>query len=130
MTRRKIGSILAGVACLGFLATAWLHSTGYSSVTELAADVPSRLGAVMPALWLMFSFDLVILGLIVGVVAYRPSATARAILWIAALAPLAAAGLQLRFLGFIPPTAILITLGALTLAAGALLGSQPQEPAV
>lgn len=130
MTRRKIGSILAAVACLGFLATAWLHSTGYSSVCELAADVPSDLGAVMPALWLMFSFDLIVLGLIVGVIAWRPPRTARIILCLAALAPLAAAGLQLRFLEFIPPTAILITLGGLTLAAGALLGPQPQEPAV
>lgn len=128
--RRKTGSILAGVACLGFLATAWLHSTGYASVTEAAADVPSDLGAVMPALWLMFSFDLIVLGLIVGVIAYRPPATARIILWIAALAPLAAAGLQLRFLGFIPPTAILIALGVLTVAAGALLGPPPQKPAI
>ncbi len=97
-------------------------------MTEAAADVPSDLGAVMPALWLMFSFDLIVVGLIVGVIAYRPPATARIILWIAALAPLAAAGLQLRFLGFIPPTAILIVLGAVTFAAGAVLGPQRQEP--
>lgn len=122
MTRRKTGSILAGVGCLGFLATAWLHSTGYDSVSEAAADMPSDLGALMPALWLMFSFDLVFFGLIVGVIAYRPPATARIILWIAALAPLATAGLQLRFLGVIPPTAILIVLGAITFAAGAFLG--------
>jgi hypothetical protein len=75
----------------------------------------------------MFSLDLLILGLIVAVVASRPTAPGRMILVIAALSPLAAAGLQLRFIGFVPPTAILLGLGALTLAAGAVL--QPQSAA-
>lgn len=121
MTRHRAATILTGVAAAGFLGTAALHGTGYDSVSALAAEVPSELGPVMPALWLIFSFDLVILGLIVGLVAYRPAPIGRLILVIAALSPLGAAGLQLRFIGFVPPTAILLGLSAVTLAAAAVL---------
>lgn len=124
MTRRSVGRGIAGVAAAGFLATAWLHSTGYDSVTELAGTGPPDLEMLMPALWLSFSFDLVVVGLIVAAIAWRPSAAGRAVLAIAALAPLAAAGLQLRFIGFIPPTAILIALGGITLTAAAVLGDE------
>jgi hypothetical protein len=48
------------------------------------------------------------------------------VLAVAALTPLGAAGLQMRFLGFIPPTALLIALGSITLTAAALLGRDPQ----
>jgi hypothetical protein len=39
---------------------------------------------------------------------------------LAALSPLAIAGLQATFLGFIPPTAMLLVLGVLTLSAAAI----------
>lgn len=129
MTRHDLGRSLAALAALGFLATAGLHSTGYDAVTRLAADVPSDLGPVMPALWLMFSIDLVIIGLIVAIVAYRPAPAARIMLVVAALSPLAAAGLQLRFIGFVPPTAILLAVGAVTLGAAAVLPQESREPA-
>jgi hypothetical protein len=73
----------------------------------------------MPALWLIFSVDLAVLGMIVGVLAFRKNDLARPILLIAAACPLAAAGLQIRFIGFIPPTALLIGLGALAVVAAA-----------
>lgn len=95
---------MTGVAALGFLGTAALHSTGYDSIVRLAKDVPGMLGQVMPALWLAFSFDLTVLGLILGVLTLRPADVARPILVIAALCPLAVAGLQMKFIGFIPPT--------------------------
>jgi hypothetical protein len=119
MTRGRVARLLTGLAALGFLGTAGLHSTGYDSIVRLASDVPGVMGQVMPALWLVFSFDLTVLGLIVGVLALRPGDVARPILMIAALCPLGAAGLQIRFIGFVPPTALLITLGVLTLASAA-----------
>jgi len=119
MTRSRVARLLAGLACFGFLGTAALHSTGYGSVSRLAADVPGVMGQVMPALWLVFSVDLTVLGLIVGVLTVRQSDVARPILVIAAACPLAAAGLQIRFIGFIPPTALLIGLGALALVGAA-----------
>jgi hypothetical protein len=119
MTRSWVARLLAWLACFGFLGTAGLHSTGYGSVSRLAADVPGVMGQVMPALWLIFSIDLAVLGLIVGVLAFRKNDVARPILVIAAACPLSAAGLQIRFIGFIPPTALLICLGALAVVAAA-----------
>ncbi len=121
MTRRKIGSIVAGVAAMGFLGTAALHSTGYNAITRLSEGAAPELQALAPALWLAFSFELITLGLIVAVIALRPSPSGRLILAIAALAPISTAGLQLRFLGFVPPTAILFGIGALALIAAGVL---------
>lgn len=111
--------VLAGIAAAGFFATAALHATGHGAVTAMAAETQS-LAALVPALWLGFSADLVVLGLIVAAVAWRPIPGGRAVLAIASLAPLAAAGLQVRYLGFIPPTLLLLALGLLTLVAGAV----------
>jgi hypothetical protein len=114
MTRERVARFLVGLAFLVFLGTAALHSTGYDSVVRLAKDVPGLMGRVMPGLWLSLSFDLTVLGLIVGILAWRPRDVARPILAIAGLCPLSAAGLQLRFIGFVPPTGILLVLGVLT----------------
>ena len=121
MIRDSIARVIAGAAAISFFATAWLHSTGYDSVTVAALDGPTSLQSLVPALWLSFSFDLIVLGLVVSVVAWRPSALGRIILVIAALGPLSAAALQLRFIGFVPPTAILIGVALLTLTAAALM---------
>lgn len=120
MTRRRIGTALTVVAALAFFATAGIHSTGYSSVTALTADASPDLAALVPALWLAFSMDLVVVGLIVGVVAFGTVRGGRPILFCAALNPLGAAGLQVYYLGFIPPTAVLLTVATLTLAAAAV----------
>lgn len=127
MTRRRSGSILAAVASAGYIATAALHGTGYGWVADLALQAPAELRTLAPALWLSFAFDLVVVGLIVGVVALRPSPTGRLVLAIAAACPLAGAALQLRFLGFIPPTGILLALGVLTLVAAAVLPGEATE---
>lgn len=121
MTRRRIGSMIGGVAAMGFIATAVLHSTGFRAVTRLSQTAAAELRALVPALWLVFSFDLVILGLIVAVVTFRPSAPGRIIVATAALCPIGAACLQLWFLGFVPPTAILFGIGALALTSAGIL---------
>ena len=121
MNRKRVGSILAVLASLGFFATAVLHGTGYNSVTKLAKLAPTDLQALVPALWIAFGFNLAIVGLIVGVVALRPGNAARLILVIAAICPVGAAGLQIWFLGFIAPTGILLGVGGLTLIASAAL---------
>lgn len=121
MTRQTAGSIIAGIAAVGFLATAGLHATGYSMVADLAKQAPAEFRALAPALWLAFSFDLAIVGLIIGVVALRPSGVGRVVLLIAGMCPIGAAGLQLIFLGFIPPTALLLGIGALSLMAAGVL---------
>ena len=130
MTRHRAGSIQAAIAAVGFLGTATLHSTGYSSVVDLAAGVPSELGVLMPALWLVFSLDLAVLGLIVAAVAWRPFGGTRLILGLAALSPLGAAGLQLTSIGFVPPTAILLVVALLSVSAAVTLPSTSPPQAV
>lgn len=126
MTRQKAGSIIAGIAAAGFIGTAAIHSTGYDSISRLAKQAPPDLGAVVPALWLAFSLDLCVVGLIMAIIAFRPRMFIRSVLVVAALCPLSAAALQLWFLGFIPPTAILLSVGGLTIiAAGVLPGTTP-----
>ena len=121
MTRKRVASILTWIAAAGYLGTAALHSTGYEAITRFARQGPEELRALAPALWLGFSFDLVVLGLVVAVIAARPSKTGRVILGIAALCPISAAGLQVMFLGFIPPTALLLAVGGMTLVAAVVL---------
>ena len=129
MARERLGRVLAGLAALGYVGTAALHSTGYSSVATLALDVPSDLGPLMPALWLVFSLDLTVLGLMVAVIAWRPGVMGRILLPLAALSPLGVAGLQLRFIGFVPPTAILLGVAGLTFTAAAVLPGPGIAPA-
>ena len=120
MTRRRIGTALTAAAAISFVVTAGIHITGYDSVSALAREGPADLASLVPALWLVFAFDLVIIGLIVGVVAIGGATGGRLIMVLAALCPLGAAGLQICFLGFIPPTAILVTVAALTLMAAGM----------
>ena len=121
MTRQRAGSAITAVAAIGFFVTAALHTAGYSSVVRSAAQASEKLRALLPLLWLGIAFDFVVLGLIVGVVALRPIGPARIILAVAAICPFAAAGLQIRFLGFIPPTPILIGVGVVTLLGAMVL---------
>ena len=125
MKRGQVGRIVAGISALGFFGTAALHSTGYPSITRLATGVPGMFGAAMPALWLAFSIDLTVVGVVVALVAIRPGPAARLILGVAAACPLGAAGLQIRFIGFVTPTAILLAVGFVTLTAAVIgLGYQ------
>lgn len=121
MTRKKAGSLIAGVAAASFLGTAALHSTGYDTISQLAEQAPADLAALAPALWLAFSFDLSVVGLIVAVIAIRPSTPGRLVLVVAAISPLSAAALQLWFIGFMPPTAILLIVVGLTIIAAGVL---------
>ncbi|MDH3455471.1 MAG: hypothetical protein OER90_01400 [Gemmatimonadota bacterium] len=125
LSHAPAGTIVAAVAAVGFLGTAALHSTGYGTVVELAAEVPSDLAPVIPALWLAFSLDLAVVGLIVAVVAWRQPRGSPAILLLAALQPLGAAILQLTSIGFVPPTAILLILALITIIAAAAVRSRP-----
>ncbi len=129
MRRDPVGRALAGISCAGLLGTAALHGTGYPSIARAAARVQGVLGAAIPALWLRFSLDLLVVGLIVGTVAARPGRSARVILGLAALCPLGAAGLQIRFIGFVGPTAILLVVAAATIAAAAV-GPEPPDTRV
>jgi len=121
MNRRVVGTVLAWIAAFGFLGTAGLHSTGLGSARELAASAQGPFRDVIPALWLAFSVDLCVLGLVVAAAAARPIGPARFVLVFAAASPVGAAILQLRYIGFIPPTAILLTVGLIAVLSAVVL---------
>jgi len=127
MSRKKLATLTTVLTGLGFFATAGIHLTGLDSIRALAAQGPSDLEALAPALWISFSLDLVVLGLILLVVAIRPIGPARLVVAICGLAPLGAACLQLCYLGFIPPTAILLTIAVLAFGSAALIGDTPHS---
>jgi hypothetical protein len=129
MGRRSVGRLVTGLAALAFLATAALHTSGYEIVTARAREAPAAVRALVPLLWLALSFDFTVLGLVVAVLAARPGPATRLVLAIVAIAPIAAAGLQVRFVGFIPPTAMLLGVAALTLLGAAILPAAGSEAA-
>jgi hypothetical protein len=122
VTQERLGRLFAWTAAAGFVATAVLHSTGYSSVTKLAAKSSGGLDALVPAMWLAFSLDLIVVGLIIGVVVWKRSRGGGLILALGSLCPFGAAALQVVFLGFIAPTAILLVVGGITVVAASFLG--------
>ena len=127
MTRHKFARGLTGLSAAGFFIAAMLHTSGYQSVTLLAQQGPGGLGGLVSALWLAFSAGMITLGLIVALLAREPVGGARAILILAACFPLVTAMLQLRFLGFIPPVAILGTIALVTFA-GAVASPRSPNP--
>ncbi len=128
MTRRQAEAVIAGIAAIGLLGTAPLHSAGYSSVVRASAQAPEMVRGLLPMPWLQIGFDFAVLGILVGVVAFRPGGPARIILVVAAICPLATAGPQIRFIGFIPPTAILIGVGIVTLIGAMIAPSTGVTP--
>lgn len=124
-SRYAFGPGLTAVAALGYVVTAWIHSTGFDGVTALAAEGPEEMVLLMPALWLAFSLDLIVLALILALSAFRPARRMKWVVGIAAFCPLGAAALQVRYIGFIPPTAILLTIGTLAVAAAVVMDPRP-----
>lgn len=131
MNRRRAGRVVASVAACASWVTAAFHATGLHYVETLAEQASPVLRAAVPALWLAFGIDLAVIGLIVAAVAARPNRTGPLILAFAALCPLSGATLQVVYTGFVPPTALLLAVAVLTLAAAALLRSAgPAVPSV
>jgi hypothetical protein len=117
----KRGRILAAATSVGFFAVAALHGSGYAGISRMASGAGDDLRVLVPMLWVSFSVDLTVLGLIVAVAALRPNRALRIPVALAGVVPAAAAVLQIVSMGFIPPTAILIALAVLTWTAAVTL---------
>jgi hypothetical protein len=129
MTGAKRGVALTWLTAVLFIATAGLHHTGYPEVRDLARETGGDVAILMPMLWLFFSIELVILAAVALIVARRPTATHGTILVLLGLVPLTAAVLQLVYIGFIPPTAILLFDALVAIAAGVTVRSAALPPA-
>ena len=120
MTRPRLAATLSWAAAGGFFLVAALHGSAYRRIMAMAEPAPENVRRVLSVLWLSGSADLVAFGLVVGAMARSSGAVSALVITGAALCPLAVALLQMAFLGFLPPTAMLLALGALTLGAAVL----------
>lgn len=112
---RKLGSILTFLTGMAFLGMAILLATGYVSITEMAAMMSAELNLIVPALWLIFSFNLVVLGFILFVIALKPAKGGPFIVFLASLGPASSAGLLARGIRFGGPVPLLLSLSGLAL---------------
>ena len=111
--RIQLNRWLAIAAAVVLAATAAIHGSGYPSVSSAvgASGVNPALAAALRAVWLMVSFHLVILAIVV--VLASGATSGRRIVLACALIPAADAALLLRFVG--------VFVGTLNLAAATIL---------
>ena len=89
-------------------------------ISKLAAATTGDAGTLLPMLWVAFGVTLAVAALIVGLVAWRLARGDQWILAATALLPLSAAALQVTYIGYIPPTALLLLDGLLVLVSAEL----------
>ena len=120
MTRPRLAATVSWASACGFFVVAALHGSAYGRIMVMAEPAPETIRRVVSVLWLSGSADLVALGLVVAAMAHSSGAVGALVIALAALCPLAVAGRHVVFLGFLPPTAMLLALAALTLGAAFL----------
>jgi hypothetical protein len=108
------------------LGTAAWHQSGYTWVTTLAAQASPDVEPLMAALWVSFALTLVLTAGLVLVVARVGAPNRAAVLAIAALSPLGGAAVQLAYIGFMAPTALLLA-DALMILIAAAAGHSPRS---
>lgn len=117
MTKERLAKLTASVGAGLVFGTAGFHLSGYGSVT---AQAPTELRPLMAALWIAGGISLILSALLVVAAIPLFIARRRALLAIAALTPFSIAILQIAYLGFLPPTALLLLDTAVLLLAGEL----------
>ena len=124
MTKERLASLTASIGAGLVFGTAGFHLSAYGSVT---AQAPADLRPLMAALWVAGGVSLILAALLAVAAAPLFIVRRRALLAIAALTPLSIAILQMVYLGFLAPTALLLLDTAVLLAAGEL--GRARQPA-
>jgi hypothetical protein len=124
----RFARVLRLATGIGLLAVAILHGLGYFKVSPLARGF-GHFEGLFRDLWLSFAMHYLLLGCIVLLAAGRDSTGTRVLLGLAALVPLADALLQMVYVGFIPPTGILLGVAAIGLGAASQSRSSSNESA-
>ncbi len=110
-------SILARAGAIGFFINLVLHTMATGAVRTNALRASAELGALVTALWLIFSVAMLVLGLIVWLHAKPASSHRRTVLFLAGIFPLATAIGQMIAFGPIFPEATLGLTALLTFGA-------------
>jgi len=128
MTKQQVASVTAAIGAGLLFGTAGFHLSVYSSVV---GQTPTDLRPLMAAAWVAGGASLIISALLAIAVTPLYIVRRRALLAIAALTPISIAAVQIGYLGFLLPTALLLLDAAVLLVAGELgRGSQPRPAAV
>jgi hypothetical protein len=117
MTRERLATVTAAIGAGLLFATAAVHLSSYPSVV---AQTPTDVRPLMSALWIAGGASLIISALLAVAVTPLFIVRRRALLGIAALIPVSIAAAQIAYLGFLPPTALLLLDAALLVVAGEL----------
>jgi hypothetical protein len=127
MTKERVASVTAAVGAGLLFATAGFHLSAYSTVV---AEAPTDLRPLMSAMWVAAGVSLMIAALLAVAATPVFIVRRRALLVIAALTPFSIAAVQIAYLGFLAPTALLIVDTAVLLVAGELGRSHQPRPAI
>jgi hypothetical protein len=125
MTKERAATVTAAIGAGLLFATAGVHLSAYSSVV---AEAPTDVRPLMAALWVAGGASLIISALLAVAVTPLFIVRRRALLGIAALTPLSIALLQIAYLGFLPPTALLLFDAVVLVVAGELGRARQPRP--
>ena len=123
MTKQQVASVTAAIGAGLLFGTAGFHLSVYSSVV---GQTPTDVRPLMAAAWVAIGASLIISALLAIAVTPLFTVRRRALLAIAALTPISIAAVQIAYLGFLLPTALLLLDAAVLLVAGEL--GRPYQP--
>jgi len=121
MTKERVATVTAAIGAGLLFATAGFHLSGYSSVV---GQTPTDLQPLVAAVWVAVGASLIIAALLA--IAATPLFTVRRR---ALLTPISIAAVQIGYLGFLLPTALLLLDAAVLLVAGELGRAYQPRPA-
>jgi hypothetical protein len=127
MTKQRAATVTAAIGAGLLFATAVIHLSGYSTVV---AQAPTDLQPLMSAAWVAGGASLIISALLAVAVMPPFIVRRRALLGVAALTPVSIAAVQIAYLGFLPPTALLLLDAAVLVVAGELGRAYQPRPVV
>lgn len=125
MTKERAATVSAAIGAGLLFVGAGLHFSAYSAVV---AQAPTDVRPIMSALWVACGVSLIVAALLVVAVTPLFIVRRRALLGIAALIPVSIAAVQIAYLGFLPPTTLLLLDAALLLVAGELGRARQPRP--
>ena len=117
MSKERVATVTAAIGAGLLFATAGVHLSAYSSVV---AQTPTDVRPLMSALWIAGGASLIIAALLAVAATPLFIVRRRALLAIAALTPVSIAAVQIAYLGFLPPTALLLFDAVVLVVAGEL----------
>jgi hypothetical protein len=123
--KERVATLAASIGAGLLFGTAAFHLSAHSSVV---AGAPTELRPLLSAAWVAGGTSLLFSALLAVAATPLFVVRRRALLGIAALTPLSIAILQIVYLGFIPPTALLLLDSAVLIAAGELGRTYQQRP--